>query len=142
MNKIDKFVFDYNIIILGGDLIKAFCSIRAKCYTLLTEQKMSNGKTKVKGESKLKGVNREAVKLLDLSSYLRTLLFNESQSSVSNRITSKHHQLHVQRTKKKSLCNFDNKIIIKSCGIHTAKWGSKESDRCNCAFARCLRYKK
>jgi len=90
----------------------------------------------------LKGVNKEAVKILDLSAYLKTLLLNETQKCVSNRITSKHHRLYVQKTNKKSLCNFDNKVRIKSCGIHTSKYGSNESDDCNCAFAKCIKYKK
>ena len=128
----------YIISFTGGNKIKAFCSIRAKCYTLLTEQ--SDGK--VKGENKLKGVNKEAVKLLDLSAYLKTLLLDETQKCVSNRITSKHNNLYVQKTIKKSLCNFDNKVRIKNCGIHTSKYGSTESDSCDCAFAKCIKYKK
>ena len=90
----------------------------------------------------MKGVNKEAVKILNLSAYLKTHLLNETQKCVSNRITSKHHRLYVQKTNKKSLCNFDNKVRIKSCGIHTSKYGSNESDDCNCAFAKCIKYKK
>ena len=120
--------------------IKAFCSIRAKCYTLLTEQTSTDGK--VKGENKLKGINKEAVKLLDLSAYLKTLLLDETQKCTSNRITSKHNTLYIQKTIKKSLCNFDNKVRIKSCGVHTSKYGSSESDSCDCAFAKCIKYKK
>ena len=67
---------------------------------------------------------------------------NETQTSESNRITSKQHRLYIQKTVKKSLCNFDNKIRLKSCGIHIAMYGSKESDDCECAFAKCVKYEK
>lgn len=93
-------------------------------------------------ENKLKGVNKDAVRLMDLSSYLRTLFLDETQQSVSNRITSKHHHIYVQKTVKKSLSNFDDKVRIRSCGVHTAKYGSTVPDTCECAFSRVLKLKK
>lgn len=117
-----------------------FCSLRAKCYTLLLKERDKEGREKMVTENKLKGVNREAVGLMDLSNYLRTLLLNETQFATSNRITSKGHSLFIQKNKKKSLANLDDKIKIKNCGVHTFKYGEDSSNDCSCAFSRCVKF--
>ena len=77
-----------------------FCSLRAKCYTLLLNERDKDGNEKLVTENKLKGVNKEAVGLLDLSNYLRTLFLNETQFATSNRICSKGHNIFIQKHNK------------------------------------------
>ncbi len=128
------------LIISGGNTINVFCSLRAKCYTLLLNERNKEGNFKKVTENKLKGVNREAVGLMDLSNYLRTLLMNETQYAASSRICSKSHSIFIQKNIKKSLANLDDKIKIKNCAVHTYKYGEISSDNCNCAFSRCVKY--
>lgn len=115
--------------------------MRAKCYTLLLEERKASGDIKKITENKLKGVNRDAVALMDLSHYLRTLLMNDVQYATSTRICSKSHNIFIQRNVKKSLANLDDKIRIKNCGIHTTKYGEKANDDdCDCSFSKCIKY--
>lgn len=117
-----------------------FCGLRAKCYTLLLKETDKEGDVKLVTENKLKGVSRDAVRLMDLSNYLRALMLNETQYATSTRICSKSHMIYMQTTTKKSLANLDDKIKIKNCGIHTYKYGENGDDNCKCAFARCVKY--
>ena len=117
-----------------------FCSLRAKCYTLLLNERDKDGNEKLVTENKLKGVNKEAVGLLDLSNYLRTLFLNETQYATSNRICSKGHNIFIQKNKKKSLSNLDDKVKIKNCGIHTYKYGQESEDDCSCPFSKCIKF--
>ena len=123
-----------------GNTINVFCSLRAKCYTLLLKERDRKGDFKLTTENKLKGVNRDAVSLMDLSNYLRTLLLNETQYATSTRICSKSHSIFIQTNTKKSLANLDDKIKIKNCGVHTYKYGEDASDNCDCAFSRCIKF--
>lgn len=112
-----------------------FCSLRAKCYTVLLKKKLKEGGFEMETQNKLKGVKREAVELLDLSNYLRTLLLSETQHATSSRICSKGHTLYIQENRKKSLANLDDKVRVKSCGIHILKYGEESSEICECPFA-------
>ena len=118
---------------MGSNSVDVFCAIRPKAYCFISNET----------HSKLKGIDKSYVKRLELSNYLRTILLNKSQISVSNKIAAKNHNVSINRIKKSALINLDDKVKILDCGIHTRKYGSKDyKDTCSCAFGKVVRWKK
>ena len=114
---------------VGSEKIHVACSIRSKCYSL------NVGDTFAK-QNKLKGVNRDAVAQLTLSNYLRTILLGETQTATFNKISSRKHNLYVDKVEKRSLASYDDKVQLKLCGIHSRKYGASFSNYCNCPFSK------
>ena len=115
---------------MGSNPIDVFCATRPKAYCFISNEK----------HTKLKGVDRSYVKSLELTNYLRTVLLNETQTSLSNKIASKNHNVSINRMKKRAFINLDDKIKILDCGIHTRKYGARNyKDTCSCSFSKVVR---
>ena len=125
---------------VGRNEVSVFAGIRPKCYTMTVEEVQPNGEIVQSIENKLKGVDRSVVRKMNLSSYLRTILLNEAQSARSNKLSSKKHAIYQEEISKRALSNFDDKIKILLCGIHTRKYGAPNySDHCNCPFSNVFK---
>lgn len=116
------------------------CIFRPKCYTMSVEEVQPNGEIVQSVDNKLKGVDRSVVRKMNLENYLRTIMLNQGQSARSTKLSSKKHTIYQEEISKRALSNFDDKVKILLCGIHTRKYGAPNySDHCNCAFSNVFK---
>ena len=93
-------------------------------------------------ESKLKGVNKAAVKKLKLNAFLKTVLLKDRQTCTFRKISCKNHKLSTNFNVKQALFGYDDKVFIQKCGVHTLKFGESKMIECECAFTRSNNHKK
>lgn len=114
----------------SNERIHVMTSLRSKVYHIVKGDDF-------KYESKLKGVNRDAVKQLKLISYLKSLLLRNRQFSTFKKINSNNHHLTFTKITKQSLFSYEDKVILLNCGLHTRKVGAAlTNEKCTCAFSR------
>ena len=99
---------------MGGVVIRQFCGLRAKCYSLATDdgQKQTAAGTK-----------RCKQKLLKHHHYVETLASAAMQTITQKTIISKNHRVFTQEMNRIALNSFDVKRIVLNNGIDTVPYG-------------------
>ena len=64
-------------------------------------------------------------------SYLNNVISGQRYSGQVGKFCSKRHTIHRTELRKIALDNYDDKILIHTCGIHNSLYGSDENTVCN-----------
>ena len=100
---------------MGGKPIYQYVGLRAKLYSVLTEDDNKRA---------AKGVNKAVIsKRLKHTQYLKSLLQGERYAHYMNTIRSTQHKLYTCKLKKISLCPLDDKRYLLEDGITSLAYG-------------------
>ena len=112
----------------GSNEILAFCGLKSKLYSLLTD---NDGK--LEHIKKGKGVPKHVIeKNYDFQNYVSCLLENKSERARVHRLTKTDH-IVFQRAESKNVMNsFDDKRLLLTCSIHSVPYGYSGDAKCTC----------
>ena len=111
---------------LNGETLEEFCGLRAKCYSLLYDNK-DGGSRKAKG-------NKKSVKerYFRHKHYIDTLKTLSTYTVSQNIIKSRSHKVSSYNVKKTALTAFDVKRWIACDGVHTLAHGHYRANDVKC----------
>jgi len=102
----------------AGTRLLEVVALKSKCYALRTE-----GKSDLASTTKCKGIVRRRCRDFTLQMYRDCLLNYVKMSTEFTAIRAKAKQPRTVALRKVALTSFDNKRLLRNCGIHSAPYG-------------------